>query len=206
MGIVVEVLTALIGAGIGFYFGAYFRKKGQNLATREDLDKLVAQVEAVTTAAKEIEARVSDEAWNREKTWELKRDVLLEGMKGLGEYFAALWAVCSTYRRDADSIQERGVGDGDARIRVLEEWDRVSTDFIAAKCFVVSLVGSKDLMVALAHFGKVTRRVAIEVSGGKLDVLQERAKELEFAISAVAGLLSEELGYSAGGAPRAFPS
>jgi len=41
------------------------KKKGENLATHEDLDKLVVQVRAVTTTTKEIEAKISTDGIGR---------------------------------------------------------------------------------------------------------------------------------------------
>lgn len=70
------VLMAL-ASGFGASLGAYFRKKGENLATHEDLDNLVKQMEATTTATKGIEARISDAMWDRQKRWELRRDTLI---------------------------------------------------------------------------------------------------------------------------------
>jgi hypothetical protein len=58
------VLTVLAGGFIGF-MAAYLKKKGENLATHEDITKLVDQVRAVTTATKEIEAKISTEVWDR---------------------------------------------------------------------------------------------------------------------------------------------
>jgi hypothetical protein len=51
---------------------------------------------AVTKATKEIEARISDEVWDRQKRWELKRDVLLEAAKRLAELDTALSTFAST--------------------------------------------------------------------------------------------------------------
>lgn len=34
-------LLSLLGAGIGAYVGAYLREKGKNLATHEDIDRVV---------------------------------------------------------------------------------------------------------------------------------------------------------------------
>ena len=58
-------LTTLIGAFVGSYLGSYLKKKGENLATHEDLDKLVVQVRAVTTTTKEIEAKISTDGIGR---------------------------------------------------------------------------------------------------------------------------------------------
>lgn len=67
------VITAIV-AGVGAYFGSYLKKKGENLATHEDIDKLVVQVSAVTTTTKEIEATISNVTWKRERKyeWQLK--------------------------------------------------------------------------------------------------------------------------------------
>jgi hypothetical protein len=50
---------------------AYLRKKGENLATREDIEK-------ITQATKEIEAKISGAMWDRQKQWELKRDAVFD--------------------------------------------------------------------------------------------------------------------------------
>ena len=74
-------LLSLVGSGIGAYFAPYLRKKGENLATHEDIGKLVDQVAAVTETTKEIEARISDEVWGRQRLWEMKRDAYFALMK-----------------------------------------------------------------------------------------------------------------------------
>jgi predicted HNH restriction endonuclease len=63
------------------YVSGYGQEKGKNLATYEDIDKLVKQVQAVTTATKVIEAKISDEVWTRQRGWELRRDAIFEALK-----------------------------------------------------------------------------------------------------------------------------
>jgi hypothetical protein len=65
-------------AGAGAYLGSCLKKKGENLATHEDIKQLVEQVSAVTNATKEIEAKISDDVWTRQKHWEMKRDVVFD--------------------------------------------------------------------------------------------------------------------------------
>jgi len=52
-------VTTAVGSGVGAYLSSYLKKKGENLATHEDIDKLVKQVSAVTAATKQIEARIA---------------------------------------------------------------------------------------------------------------------------------------------------
>lgn len=95
-------LTAVV-AGAGAYFGAYLKKKGENLATHEDLEKLVQHVDAVTNTTKRIEEQISDEFWQRQRRWEAKRETIFEAMKRFGE----LEAVVAQF---AGSMAVRGEG------------------------------------------------------------------------------------------------
>jgi hypothetical protein len=67
-----ELVTTALVSGAAAYLGSYLRKKGENLATHEDIDKLVEQVSAVTVATKQIESKISNEAWRRERRAELQ--------------------------------------------------------------------------------------------------------------------------------------
>jgi len=65
-------LTTVLGSWLGTYIGSYLKKKGENLATHEDIDKLVDQVAAVTTTTKEIESKISNAMWRRERKSDLQ--------------------------------------------------------------------------------------------------------------------------------------
>ncbi len=75
----VSLVLALI---VGAFLPAYFKKKGENLATKEDFSELKAQTAALAQTTKEIESKIDDQVWNRQRHWELKRDALLEGCTG----------------------------------------------------------------------------------------------------------------------------
>jgi hypothetical protein len=74
-------LLAAIASGFGGYFGAYLKKKGENLAVREDIEDLKVQTAELTKTAKEIEAKISEESWNRQRQWELTRDAAVKLME-----------------------------------------------------------------------------------------------------------------------------
>jgi hypothetical protein len=77
------VTTAVIAGG-GAYLGAYLKRKGEDWATHEDIDKLVKQVAAVTTVTKKIEGQISDEYWQEQRRWEIKRDTIFDVKRGAG--------------------------------------------------------------------------------------------------------------------------
>jgi len=47
--------------------GARLETRHVNLATHEDIDKLVEQVSTVAKTTKEIKAKISNEVWDRQK-------------------------------------------------------------------------------------------------------------------------------------------
>ena len=91
------VIVPFISAGAGAYLGSYLKKKGANLATREDLDDLVEQMSAVTQATKAIEAQISDQAWNKQRHWEMKRDALFSAVQALGRADDTLISLITTH-------------------------------------------------------------------------------------------------------------
>ncbi len=67
LGAIIAVLSFFLGAVFSPYLTGYATKKGEKLATHDDIDKLVDQVKAVTEATKKIEAEISSCSKRREK-------------------------------------------------------------------------------------------------------------------------------------------
>jgi hypothetical protein len=57
--------------------GSYAAKKGENLATKEDIAQLTKIVEG-------IKADISDKVWDRQRQWEMRRDAVADVFKSLG--------------------------------------------------------------------------------------------------------------------------
>ena len=54
--LLLTAVVSVVSAGLGAYFGAYLREKGKNLATKEDLDRVVR-------ATEDIKAKISGSLW-----------------------------------------------------------------------------------------------------------------------------------------------
>ena len=54
---------------------AYAREKGKNLARKEDLAEILAELRAVTITQKEIETQLSGDLWNQQTHWNQKREL-----------------------------------------------------------------------------------------------------------------------------------
>ena len=128
-----------MSAFIGYLVG-YLRKKGENLATHEDVDKLVEQVSAVTTATKEIESKISGDLWNAQKRWEMKREVMFEAAKRIVEVDNALLGLDAPLRsvENVDSpVWEQ------ARFEKMQAWKRGRIGLMSRCCSSLLLVARK---------------------------------------------------------------
>lgn len=167
------------------------KKKGENLATHEDIEKLKDQVRVVTTTTKEIEAKISNEVWDRQKRWELKRDVLFEVAKSLAEVedgLGGLDAVAQVFRDESDpaclsSIHERH-----------NKWLRCYARFDAAKLLAHTVCESETIL-AIELLGTVYAEVAARLAEKKdRQVYGSSLRERATKLSAVKAAIRKELG------------
>jgi len=98
-------------SGIAAYLGSYLKKKGENLATHEDLDKLIKQVSAVTTTTKQIEAKISNDMWRRERKSDLQLKTI-ESVSVLTTDFIQRSIADSGYRPNVEWFSAFSVTDG----------------------------------------------------------------------------------------------
>ena len=75
---------SFLTAGVGAYIGSYLKKRAENLATKDDFDDLKSQTAALTQTTKEIEAKIDDQVWDRQRQWELTRDGAIKLIEAQG--------------------------------------------------------------------------------------------------------------------------
>jgi hypothetical protein len=89
-----------IGGWVGAYYGSYWKEKGKQAATHEDLENVVKEVRAVTKTAEEIKAEISGGLWDKQKRWEMKREVLFQAAKRIAEVDDALLSTSTVLKED----------------------------------------------------------------------------------------------------------
>jgi hypothetical protein len=184
-------LLPFIAAAAGAYLGAYLRKKGENLATHEDIEKLNDQVRVVTTTAKEIEAKISDELWNRQKLWELKREVLFEAARSLAAIDEAIIGLDSLLQveRNPDEL-----GWDVIEAEQHAKWKRASVRFDEAK-MLVDMVCERETSQAFAKFQMIATQIAQAVTRNRdAEFRSESSKELSLSLFAARAAVRKELG------------
>jgi hypothetical protein len=135
--LVILAVTTLGSAFVGSYLGGYLKRKGENLATHEDIGKLTEQVAAVTRTTKEIEAQITSGLWDRQKRWELKREVLFEATKRLAAVDDTLRTYSSALRLERNKqVQEDSNEWLEGKIGILDRWSKASRAFDETHLFV----------------------------------------------------------------------
>jgi hypothetical protein len=171
----IELALFALAPGFGGYFGACRKKKGENLATHEDIDKLVTQVSAVTQTIEEIiKAEISDEVWRRQKHWELKKEVLFEATRKLRALEEMLVSLQTLYQ-----VKEK-YDSGKFMERTKEEfvhWRKASEEFKQA-ALLVGIVCGKELSDVCATFSGIARDGASEIMREDLSAYRQRLPEL----------------------------
>jgi hypothetical protein len=171
---IVLALTTLVSAFIGSYLAAYLKKKGENLATHEDINKLVEQVGAVTKATKDIEAKISNEVWDRQKRWELRREVLFEATRRLSVLDKAVVAYGATLKIDEnlrdgawDSVFHRGA----AKLRDASSAFNETQQLVAVVC-------NKETHRAFESYSLFAGEVGLGITAKDANIFEKSHSEL----------------------------
>jgi hypothetical protein len=82
---VVATLGVYLVARFTGVFDAYAKERAKLLAQFRHLDQLTQQTQKLTETAEHIKARVSDEMWEKQTRWNLKRDMYIRLLEALGE-------------------------------------------------------------------------------------------------------------------------
>ena len=155
-------LIPFVTAGAGAYFGSYLKTKGENLATHEDIQKVVDEVRAVTTVTKEIEAKISNDVWDRQKRWELKREILFEATKRLADLEDSLLGLHAMTEVEAKEPKGDDVTWTALKNERLQRWRSATTSFDETRQFV-EIVCAKETAKVIDKVGTLAN-----VIGGKI--------------------------------------
>lgn len=180
---------SLVGGWAGAYFGGYLKKKGENLATHEDIDKLVDQVRVVTQATKEIEAKISSDVWNQQKQWEMKREVLFDAAKRIVELDNGLVALDSLLRMDDP--------DGDqwaeARNKAVTGWLETLKKFDETR-LLIGITCSKETSLAMNGLSLFVTQFGAKLANKDSKAFEESSTTLSKGLQLARLAIRRELG------------
>jgi len=188
-----KFVLVVLCAGIGAYLGSYLKRKGENLATHEDIDKLVGQVRAVTTATKEIEAKISSDVWDRQKHWELKRDALFEAMREAATLQEKLTAMHGYYQTEKTRVGDATPERKKKQVEVFVEFNK-ATDRFGQTIMVVGLVSGSGLQRELLLLAALAETLADKITSGQPDAFLTSMEEWTVRLREITAAMRKELG------------
>jgi hypothetical protein len=202
--LVVAVVTFLSG-GTGAYLGSYLKKKGENLATHEDINKLVDQVSAVTTATKQIETKISSDLWDRQKQWELKREVLFDAAKKLSEVDNRLLSLHTFWEHLLQGKIEGEESWIQLKNKYVTEW-RDSMRSLEETESLIFVTCSRETMLAFAEFTDLLRNTSSKIVSGDLEAYAKSKTERGKIMALVRIEIRKELGINFDLTPQSITS
>lgn len=190
----------VLSVGLGGFLAGYLKKKGENLATHEDIGKVLEEVRATTQATKEIEAKISSAVWDRQKRWELKREVLFKTADKIATAKTALTALFASYTteknaKEKDPAYEADVYRTDKLIRVARKWNEAAEGLDWAT-LLVDLACGKEVKNSLMNFAFFTRTLAEKIKDGQPEAFRSSLKEYVEKLDAVSAAMRKEIAES----------
>jgi hypothetical protein len=183
--------AAIAGAFFGWFLKPYLGKKG-DLASHEDIDKVLDEVRAVAATTKEIQAKISGEGWDRQKRWELKRDVLFDAVKKSAAVHQAVMKAHAGYQTDKTAVARGEPGRVDEQTKasgvLLEATAELDDTYL-----LVSLVSGGETRKALGEFIPLARDIGMKLTDGHPEALQESRSEVSKKLAAVTAAVRKEL-------------
>ncbi len=179
------VCAVLLGNVFRPFFNSYAAKKGENLATKEDIAQL-------TNIAEGIRAKISDEVWDRQKQWEMRRDVVFEVMRSLGELQNALLNLSNVYSLPAPEQEQLRAKVLKERNEARDRWD-LCNDKFDGMGFLVDMVVGNELGKALLECVIEMASVADKVLDGDTEVFVSSQQSISQKVNAINTSARKEL-------------
>jgi hypothetical protein len=196
MGIVVDVSILVINAAIllfGLYLKSYFNKKGENLATKKDFTELKAQTAELRQTTKEIEAKIDDQVWNRQRQWEMKRDILFDATKRLSDVDGKILSLHTFWQHKTEGQIESLESEVNVQNKYVTEWQESMRSFEEIEA-LTQVTCSVETMRAFTQLGNLLRSTAAKIVKGDMDTYASSKVERnkQFGLAKVA--IRRELG------------
>jgi hypothetical protein len=134
-------LWILLAPLAGGFFGAYLKKKAENLATKEDYESLLTQVKKTTEETESIKTELAKGSWLHQQGWLLKEKYysgLLESLYNLKRSLSAR----------LDHYMEPGAEYRDSEINESEHFKKQSQIGMAALNKIQLLHGPAEMVIS----------------------------------------------------------
>jgi hypothetical protein len=180
-----------IAVVIAAFLKGYGTKKGENLATKEDLQDVVRQVREVTRTAEEIKSEISERSWSRQKAWELKKEVIFDAVKGLSRMENSVIQVFAARAAHNASVSPLRIPESSPVYdKIFDELTEVAIQ-MKTIAMLMDIVCSEKLVKAFRKVDDDLQSVGMETRDTSKSM--KALTELHIAIPGLLKLIREEL-------------
>jgi hypothetical protein len=182
-------LMTFVGILGGGAITAFWKKKAENYATKQDVAEL-------TTITKKIEADISSDVWDRQKQWEMKREVIFDMSRKLSTVDDALISMHTTHKYYRNLAKSGELVDASFKAEAFTKaslnWGTAADTYDGALA-LMGIVCSPELYEALRQFIILTRTLVPEIQ--KLpQSYYDSAEEIARQLKEIRDLMRKELG------------
>lgn len=130
------------------------------------------QVKAITEATKKIEAEISSGIWDKQKRWEMKREVLFEAARKISEIDDAILSNAVMLKADRAKQKEwetrtpsteEQLSWGQVKSERLIRWSKASAEFDVSRAFAL-IACSKEASRAFSELGPCVNTLAAQMT------------------------------------------
>ena len=146
----------------------------------------------MTTATKVIEAKIAGDVWDRQKRWEMKREILFQATRNLAEADDALLAcdsVLQVMAKEATDKMDAWIGPRHARAL---RWTQASKALDETR-LLVDIVCGPEAKRALDDFAMLTGKIAAGVNKQDITIYRKSGADLAAKLLAVKVAIRTEL-------------
>jgi hypothetical protein len=170
------------------------KRRTSNLATHEDFEDLKNQTAALKRTTTEIEAEIKGGLWDKQRRWELKRDVVFGSIKRIAQTDEALVGLHALYQ--VPELPDN-LGSMQSRHDRIVAWAKASAELDESK-LLVAVTCSKETKEAVEGFVCVAARIARQLTAEKIATAYTGGgKELAVKLFVARAALRRELGIDA---------
>jgi hypothetical protein len=182
----------IVGAALAAYFGAYFKRRGEDKAVKDGFKDVLKQTRETTDATKRIEARIDDEVWDRQQRWQMKKDMFFEAVKKISaakDKLTNLYSIYQTYRAGLSSETDERK---EKRIKAYSDFND-AIEGVEEAAMLIDLVCEDELKRAVYELGTFMRRSAAKISDGQTQAFIASLQEFQKLINTMNEAMRKEI-------------
>jgi hypothetical protein len=178
-------LGVAIASLIGAFLGAFIKRIGEDFAAQQSIQKLTATVE-------NIKAAISDDVWDRQKQWEMRRDAVFEAIRALGKFDNVLLDLAHAYSLPNLEREDLRSNVLSKRKEAREHFDSCGSRLAGAR-FIADMVVGEALGTAFYECTNEMQSVALKVLSGDAESFTNSQAAISQKVNAVYKSAQKEL-------------